>query len=98
MAIEFNNNDKNYQAWLAANPYGFVLNTPRNHSPEYMVLHKASCFSISNYTRMAQPGGFTERQYVKVCGKIVDDLRTWVRQHGRPDGSYTGECRLCKPI
>lgn len=98
MAIEFNDNDEAYQAWLTAHPQGFVLNTPRIHTPDYMVLHRASCSSISNYTQMARPGGFTERQYIKVCGETVDALRLWVRHHGRPDGSFTGECGRCKPI
>jgi hypothetical protein len=95
MATEFTNNDRGYLAWLAANPGGFVLNTTRTCSPNYMVLHGAGCFSIGNYTRMAQPGGFTARQYIKICATTEKELRAWVRQHGRPDGSFTRVCLRC---
>jgi hypothetical protein len=95
---EFSNDDEAYQQWLRGNPDGFVINTPRSKTPDYMVLHSASCSSISQYTRMAQPGGFTERQYIKVCAADVESLRQWVRQHGRPDGSFTSECPICNPL
>ena len=47
MAVEDNNGDGAYLAWLRANPAGYVLNTGRTHPPEYMVLHRANCPSIS---------------------------------------------------
>ena len=51
-AVVFDNSDTDYQAWLSANPTGFVLNARRSLVPSYMVLHRASCPSISQYTRM----------------------------------------------
>jgi hypothetical protein len=96
-ATEFNNDEEGCLAWLAAHPDGFVLNLSRTCAPGYIVLHRASCSSISNYTRMARPGGFTERQYAKVCAESEGDLRTWVQRHGRPDGSFTTRCQRCRP-
>ena len=95
MSEEFTDNDVEYLDWLATHQDGFVINSPRGFSPSYMVLHRASCGRISNYTKMARPGGFTERDYVKICAK------QWMSSgagyaHGRPDGSFTASA-LCKP-
>jgi hypothetical protein len=95
MATVFDNDDQAYQHWLAANPDGYVINTPRGMPASYMVLHHARCSTIRDYNQMAQQGGFTERQYVKICSPTVDDLREWVRQNGRPDGTFSSECSLC---
>lgn len=95
MASIFDGNDEAYQAWIAANPDGWILNTRRNLTPSYMVLHSAQCSSIHNYNDMAQPGGFTERSFVKVCSTEIEDLRSWVRNHGRSDGSFSNECSHC---
>jgi len=64
MVKEFTDNDEEYQEWLTENPNGFVINTKRNYPTDYMVLHRSTCFLICKYTEMAQPGGFTERQYI----------------------------------
>jgi hypothetical protein len=97
METVFDGDDNAYQAWLAANPNGYVLNTRREVDPLYMVLHRASCPTIREYTDMAQEGGFTERAYIKVCADSVSALRNWVRTHGRPDGTFSNECGRCVP-
>src|SRR4051794_20629624 len=97
MATIFDADDDPYQRWLAANPHGYVINTGRSMSPSYMVLHRARCAKIRDYNEMARKGGFTERDYIKVCSTDVNDLRDWVRQHGRPDGSFSRECSICNP-
>lgn len=94
MTTKFRNDEKGYQAWLAENPDRFVLNARSNFGPSYMVLHTARCSTISNYTRMARRGGFTERQYAKVCATNESEVRDWVRTHGRPDGSVD-RCSRC---
>jgi hypothetical protein len=91
----FDKSDAAYQEWLLRNETGYVINTPRNLSPSYMVLHRASCKTIRQYNEMAREGGFTERQYVKVCATTIGELRDWVRTHGRPDGSFSRHCPSC---
>ena len=95
MALIFDGNDEAYQAWIAANPDGWVLNARRSLTTRYMVLHSVQCSSIRTYNDMAQPGGFTERAFVKICSPEIEDLRSWVRIHGRPDGSFSKECSHC---
>ncbi len=101
MISEFDGNDNLYQAWLAAHPRGFVINTTRRPARRaaYMVLHRARCARISRYTQIARPpGAFTERDYVKVCAPTVEELRAWAKTHGRPDGSFSNECGFCNPV
>jgi hypothetical protein len=96
-AGEFSDSDEAYQDWLENHPEGFVLTMLRNKPPDKMYLHRASCYKIKNYNRMARPGGFTERAYIKICAVNLDSLRDWVRVNGRPDGSFTNEfCYVCK--
>lgn len=94
--VEFDS-DGEYQRWLADNPHGFVVNTRRARSPDYMMLHRASCRHISEPSHETSPGGFTERIYIKVCAPDIEALREWASQHGRTDGSFSNECSHCKP-
>jgi hypothetical protein len=91
----FDGNDDAYKAWLVANPDGYVVNTRRNFRPAYMVLHTARCGAVQNYTGVMRKGAFTERTYVKVCARDVNDLRNWVRLHGRRNGEFSKRCERC---
>ena len=95
-AIEFIGNDEAYLRWLGENQGGYVLNTHRAINPGYMVLHKATCGMIKS-TQGIPPGGFTERNYIKICSKAVGGLQSWAKQHGRPDGTFSSHCNACKP-
>lgn len=97
-AIVFSNNDNDYFQWIMKNKWGFVINTTRGCDPNYMILHRADCHTISEYSEMAAPGGFTEREYIKICSNKLDDLRDWVMQNGRPDRSFSSECQICLPL
>lgn len=91
----FEQDEAAYLAWLAAHPEGFVVNTTRPPKPGYMVLHKADCHTISQYTRNAREGGFTERQYLKVCAPTVGALAKWTAANGRPGSSFSKRCQVC---
>jgi hypothetical protein len=97
MPVQLFEDDAQYQKWLAANPSGYVVNPNRSHAPRYMVLQRASCKHSSEPVHETEPGGFTERQYIKVCASDVQSLRTWVADNGRPDGTFSNECGNCKP-
>jgi serine/threonine protein kinase len=95
-AIEFIGNDEAYLRWLDMNPSGYVVNTHRSINPNYMVLHKATCGMIKS-TQGIPLGGYTERDYIKVYSTVIEGLQSWVRQHGRPDGSFSSACKACSP-
>ena len=96
-AIEYIENEEGYLDWIKNNPGGFVINLRNNKSPKEMILHRAYCRSITKLHHPAKPGGFTERDYIKVCANDIQSLREWVRKNGRTDGSFTIECSKCNP-
>jgi hypothetical protein len=64
---EFQNAEQEYLGWLRQHPDGLVVNTERGKPLRYRVLHRASCPLISEYIGRSEPGGFTERTYIKLC-------------------------------
>jgi hypothetical protein len=98
MALEFVNDDAAYLRWTAAHPAGFVLNTfHRHHSPSFLVLHKADCFTIG-FRRGLKYGTLTQQRYRKICAENIDDLRGWIRSQVRADGLFSGYCSKCNPL
>jgi hypothetical protein len=94
----FIDDDEAYQDWLRTHPRGFVVNISHGLNPlAYSGLHRATCSSISEYTKMAQPGGFTGRAYAKVCSDSIQALRDWVRECGAQAGRFTMQCSRCEP-
>jgi hypothetical protein len=86
-------NDDADRARTAARPRGYVINTNRNINPGYRALHRSWCGDVTNQARY-EPGIYTERQYAQVCADSRAEFVEWVRQDGRPDGSFTSEgCR-----
>jgi hypothetical protein len=94
-ARKFSDNDIDYLAWTKSHPNGFVLNVRRNPDSEYVVLHRASCPTISNEKQT--PGAFTGRSYRKYCADNVADLRVAAALEGRLDQSFSKKCSRCNP-
>jgi 5-methylcytosine-specific restriction enzyme A len=97
MGQPFEGDDERYQAWLRLHPDGFVLNTRRTPSGQYVVLHRATCSRISAYTRKTPPGAFTERGYIKVCAADVSSLKQWIRARFGHDAAFSSVRCHCKP-
>ncbi len=93
--IEFLNDDEGYLSWIATNPDGLVLNVRQVADPDYVVLHRARCGSISTDKR--EPGAYTTRGYRKVCAASVAELQLAAKREGRGDGSFSKRCGLCRP-
>lgn len=96
-AILLDNDDTEYLTWGRSHPTGSVINTFRNRDPGYMVLHRANCRTITKNSGNAAPGGFTERDFIKICALDIGYLQEWARQNDRPDGSFSSECNHCDP-
>lgn len=95
MAVKwFKDDDVGYLQWCRRHPGGYVANTRRKISPDYLVLHKASCTLITMYPNMDEKGGgFTARRYSKVCSDLEVELRSeFQRRTGKAD-PFSGICR-----
>ena len=90
--VEFDGDDAGYLEWLHAHPDGYVANVQRNRSPNYVVLHRATCNSIS---RPVKQGGYTERNYVKYCAETEVDAGYAAAICGRKRGSFSNRCSHC---
>ncbi len=81
----FVDDDAGYLGWIARNPDGFVLNTERKPTRAYLVLHRATCHTISGVP--ARGDRWTD-YYHKICGNR-SELEQWARRE------VQGEPRLC---
>lgn len=98
MIAKFDNDDGGYLGWVAAHPQGYVLNIRARPDPTYIVLHRASCWAVGPRATVGwRADAYTGRDYRKVCGEQEEELRQWARTHGRPDGSFSSACKLCRP-
>ena len=87
-----------YLTWLAKHSKVFVLNLQRGLSPNYVMLHTAVCSHISVARTDAEPGGFTERHYVKACAPTREALREWVKARLGTEASFTSTACGCRPL
>ena len=92
--IQFRNEDAAYSRWISdtANQAGYVVNSYRVPDQSYLVLHRATCHSISG-----QPtnGKSWTRDYTKTCSGDLTELKEW--SEGEIHRALTG-CGLCKPL
>jgi hypothetical protein len=94
--IHFSDDDEAYLSWAAANPRGYVINLRRRFDPTYVVLHRANCPSILRYPRMeTRPGGFTARDYTKLCGNSETELRSALRTMTGRETPFSKRCARC---
>lgn len=91
----FQNQEKSYLAWITAHRNGYVLNTLTKPSNEYLVLHSASCATISKRKKGAHPACFTGNGYIKICADSVEELHAWAEKQGFD--SITNTCEICHP-
>lgn len=85
----FRDDDTGYLAWVAQHPHGFVLNTARNPRPDYLILHRASCRTI---TGRPTRGGPWTGPYIKVCADDELHIGAWA---GSTVGAAPTRCRVC---
>jgi hypothetical protein len=89
----FEPDDAKYLKWVNEHPEGFILTSNKSLYPKFTVIHKSTCDKIKILKAPAKPGGFTERDYIKVYSTNLTDLNTWVLQK-RVNGS-SRKCSLC---
>ena len=91
----FENDDAGYLRWLTENPGGFVVNVERSLRPEYLILHRATCSTIS---KCRDEGAYAGRGYQKFVANDLDKLRGLARRVGREDSSFSKTCGHCRPM
>lgn len=89
----FVDDDAGYARWLADHPEGFVVNTYRTPSAGYLMLHRATCSSISG--EPARGLTFTGGEYIKVCGSRseAEDFAGQLGGQARPCGLCLGKAQ-----
>jgi len=93
--IQFKNDDAAYLAWVDTNPDGYVLNVSKKTDCPNLILHRASCASISQKTKT--PGMYTARDFRKWCAMTIEELRIAAKFEGSPDRSFSNRCGMCRP-
>lgn len=80
--------DSGYRAWLYENLRGFVVDAGRNPTPDYLVLHRATCDTIT-----PTPDRAWTAEYTKVCSNDRIEFETWARSLG----GRLSSCEFCDP-
>lgn len=83
--------DPGYERWLRDHPSGFVLNCDREPKASYLVLHRASCRTI---TGTPTRGDNWTTAFQKVCAPTPAALDRWARDG---TGSSPSPCGTCQP-
>lgn len=89
----FENDDGAYLEAIRDQPNGFVGNLAASFRPDYLVIHKAGCRTITPESGTQEPGAFTARQYRKVFGTHAEVLQ-WAKEKGF---NKPRNCGLCLP-
>lgn len=72
----FDKKEKEYLAWVEANPSGFVANMDKAKSmKQYPMIHSAGDAAISKDKR----GNFTTNYYFKICSTDLRELRSYLK-------------------
>ena len=83
----FVDDDSGYLSWLADHPESFVINTTRTPSAAYLMLHRATCWTINRLQPQATT--FTG-DYSKLCG-----ARSELEAKARRLGGTAQSCGHC---
>jgi len=86
---KFVDDDDGYMRWLRSNQKGWVVNSTRKPNPRYLMLHRATCRTITG--RPAR-GTLWTKDYMKKCSSSREKLETWTR---RDVGGNLRPCQLC---
>jgi hypothetical protein len=88
----FEDDDTGYLAWVESHQHGFVVNTYRKPDPRYLILHRATCGTITG--KPARGDRWTTGDFLKACSETGAALDHWARQTA---GGELHPCGLCHP-
>lgn len=87
----FTNDDASYLEWIRSNPTGYVVNCNNIPSPKYLMLHRATCHTVSGTPAR---GKTWTSDYIKLCSLDRQDLELWAKDKV---GGNLSPCRVCNP-
>jgi hypothetical protein len=91
MIERFLRREEDYRRWLRTKASGYVLNCEPNPKASYLMLHRATCRTISG----TPPRGSTWTEtYMKVCADSTADLDQWANAN---TGGFPKRCTVCQP-
>jgi hypothetical protein len=85
--MPFRDDDTGYFAWLDANPAGFVVNSYREPTPSYLVLHRTTC----GKARQQNP---TSTDYSKYGAMTLQEAQDYAVEVG----GELHACQICNPL
>lgn len=87
----FEDDDEGYVAWISKHKFGFVLNSERPPTPNYLKLHRSSCSTVRE---QIGEGEYWTRTYLKACSERKSSLIDWAesKTQSKPDS-----CPFCEP-
>ncbi|MGH2560168.1 MAG: hypothetical protein ACRDJH_13985 [Thermomicrobiales bacterium] len=86
---QFIDDESGYLIWLSRHPNGYVVNAERVPRPNYLILHRATCGTISG---MPARGRFWSCDYSKTCNTSLEELAMWARQGVGGEATACGQC------
>ncbi|HYX06132.1 MAG TPA: HNH endonuclease [Bacteroidales bacterium] len=95
--VVFSEKDDPYLKWMDDNPSGYVINTNRNRNTTYVTLHRSGCFTIRDYINGQQKGGYTARNYIKICSNDAQELFEWAQKNRPKVKGFNSYCKKCNP-
>ncbi|MGE5579018.1 MAG: hypothetical protein ACM3WU_03140 [Bacillota bacterium] len=76
-AVTFRDKETEFRDWRRDNPDGYILNTTREPSEQYLVQHKARCWTISGEPSR---GSYWTKDFIKICAGDRRETDDWVKQ------------------
>jgi len=89
--LVFEDDDAGYLDWISSHPGGFVVNANRPPTAGYVVLHRATCRTVSGDPTN---GRAWTADYLKACSENGASIGRWVRE---ATGEVPSPCGICDP-
>ena len=86
----FQDDDAVYRTWLSAHRRGYVVNTSKPPGARYLILHGASCHTITG--EPSRGSTWTGGEYAKVCSETRKELEDWAQASFAESLTPCGSC------
>lgn len=88
-AVTFRDQEAQFRDWRRENPDGYILNTTREPSEKYLILHSARCWTINGEPSR---GRYWTKDFIKICARDQREIDEWVERRFHAIAKL---CRFC---